>query len=94
MSAGVPASVAVAVAGRGSNTIRLAGRSDATVLRTLVALADRPLPDGQVLVAEVDCTVAAAMSTGGDVVVADPFAVSLDLAELLGVRLRQLRAAA
>jgi lambda repressor-like predicted transcriptional regulator len=94
VSAGVPTSIAAAVAGRGSITIRAARRSDAVALRTLAALADRPLPDGQVLVAEVDGTVAAAISTGGDVVVADPFAVSLDLAELLGLRLRQLRAAA
>jgi hypothetical protein len=94
MTPGAPTPIATAVAGRGAITIRRARPADGPALRRLAALADRRVPDGDVLVAEVDGEVVAASSTRSDVVVADPFAVTLDLVELLGLRTQQLRAAA
>lgn len=94
MTPGAPRPIATAVAGRGAITIRRARPADVPALRRLAALADRRVPDGEVLVAEVDGEVVAASSTRTDAVVADPFAVTLDLVELLGLRTQQLRAAA
>ncbi|MGL6279679.1 MAG: hypothetical protein ACRC50_09020 [Gaiella sp.] len=94
MSPGAPASIADAVASRGAITIRRATQSDGAALRRLAALADRRLPRGEVVVAEVDGAVVAAVSTDGSGIVADPFSVTLDLTELLGLRAQQLRSAA
>lgn len=94
MSPGAPTPIATAVAGRGAITIRRARPTDGPALRRLAALADRRVPDGDLLVAEVDGEVVAASSTRSEAVVADPFTVTLDLVELLGLRTQQLRAAA
>lgn len=94
MTPGAPTPIATAVAGRGAITIRRARASDQAALRRLAALADRRIPDGEVLVAEVDGEVVAASSTRSEAVVSDPFTVTLDLVELLGLRSQQLRAAA
>lgn len=94
MSPGAPTPIATAVAGRGAITIRRARPADEATLRRLAGLADRRVPDGEVLVAEVDGVVVAAASTASREVVADPFAVTLDLTELLALRSEQLRAAA
>jgi len=94
MSPGAPTPIATAVAARGAITIRRADPTDGPALRRLAALADRRVPDGDLLVAEVDGKVVAASSTRSEAVVADPFTVTLDLVELLGLRTQQLRAAA
>jgi hypothetical protein len=90
----LPATVASAVGRRGAITIRRALPTDGAALERLEGLADRRLPGGPLLVAEVDGEiVAAAPASGGDVV-SDPFRVTLDLAEFLRLRSSQLRAAA
>ena len=94
MTSRIPATVASAVGGRGTISIRHARPADGEALARLQGLADRRLPDVQLLVVEVDGElVAAAPAAGGDVV-SDPFRVTLDVAELLRLRSSQLRAAA
>lgn len=90
----LPASVAFAVAGRGRISLRRALPSDGNALARLEALADRRLPDGPLLVAEVDGDLVAAASVESGDAVTDPFRVTLDVQELLRLRSSQLRAAA
>ena len=94
MSSHVPATVASAVGGRCRILIRYAQPADGPALARLQDLADRRLPAGEVLVAEADDRLVAASPAAGGDVVTDPFAVTLDVVELLRLRSRQLRAAA
>jgi hypothetical protein len=94
MSPRVPVALASVVGARGSIVIRFARPSDAEALGRLQELAGRRLPDVRLLVAEADGELVAALPAGGDDVVSDPFRVTLDVAELLRLRSRQLRAAA
>lgn len=74
--------------------IRRARPTDGFALRTLAQLADRPAPTGDVILAESDGELIAAVSADGGSMVADPFVVTGDVVELLEVRARQLLAAA
>ena len=94
MTSRLPATVASAVGGRGTISIRRARPADGRAIARLEALADRRLPTGPILVAEVDGELVAAAPEDGGPVVSDPFRVTLDVAELLRLRSSQLRAAA
>ena len=94
MTSRLPAAVASAVGGRGRIALRRARPSDGSALARLEALAERRLPDGPLLLAEVDGELVAAVPEAGGTVVSDPFRVTLDVAELLRLRSSQLRAAA
>lgn len=74
--------------------IRRARPADGFAIRTLAQLADRPVPAGEVLLAESDGELVAAVGTDGGSPIADPFVVTGDVVELLEVRARQLVAAA
>jgi hypothetical protein len=71
-------------------TIREAVPGDAPRLRALSALDSRRPLSGRALVAEVDGEPRAAASVDGSVLVADPFFRSLEVAELLRLRISQL----
>lgn len=94
MRSRVPAAVASAVGGRGSIVIRRARPADGPALARLEGLAGRSLGTGPILVVEADGELVAAAAASGSVLVTDPFQVTLDVAELLRLRTRQLRAAA
>ena len=94
MTERLPFVVASAVGGRGTISIRRARPADGPALERLAALTDRRLPDGPLLVAEVDGELVATSSIAGGEILSDPFRVALDLAELLRLRSSQLRAAA
>src|SRR3954453_9333617 len=67
-------------------TIRRAGPADAAALARLAALDEaRPLA-GEVLVAEVDGTLWAAVELAGGRAIADPFRPTLAVRELLALR--------
>ena len=74
--------------------IRAARGSDGPVLRRLAELDSRPLPEGELLVAEADDEVIAALSVDTGDNVADPFRRTADVVDLLAYRARRLRAAA
>jgi hypothetical protein len=94
MTSRLPTTVASAVGGRGTISIRRARPADCRAIARLEALAERRLPAGPILLAEVDGELVAAAPEGGGQTVTDPFRVSLDVAELLRLRSSQLRAAA
>ena len=91
MTSRMPATVASAVGGRRSITIRDARTTDGAALARLEALAERMLGRAPILVAESDGELVAAASVQGGELVADPFRVTLDVTDLLQLRLRQLR---
>jgi len=72
--------------------IRLAGPADAGAIAYLAALEDSPSPAGPTLVAIVDDRIEAALPLEGGAPVANPFAPSGQLAELLTLRAEQLAA--
>jgi hypothetical protein len=74
--------------------IRLAGESDAQLLRDLAALDSAPPLAGPALLALVDEIPWAAHGLEDDRVIADPFRPSAEAAGLLRLRVSQLRAAA
>jgi hypothetical protein len=94
MTSRLPATVASAVGGRGTISIRRARPADGCAIARLEELADRRLPTGPILLAEVDGELVAAAPEEGGQAVSDPFRVTLDVAELLRLRSSQLRAAA
>ena len=63
--------------------IRTATEHDAPALARLAGLDSQPLPAGRVLLAEVDGTLRAALPIAGGRAVADPFAETAHLVELL-----------
>jgi hypothetical protein len=71
--------------------IRLATDDDATALRRLAQLDSARLPEGELLVAEVDGKLRAALRIADRAYVADPFWPSKELVRLLDVRARRLR---
>lgn len=73
-------------------TIRRAQDSDTEALRRLAALDSARVPAGDVLVAEVDGELRAALGVRGRHVVADPFHPSAGLVELLSARAASVRA--
>jgi hypothetical protein len=74
-----------------SSTIvmRLAHGSDAPALARLAELDSKRAPQGDVLVAEVDGVIAAALQLDGHVEIASPFLPSADLLALLDLRARR-----
>jgi hypothetical protein len=74
-------------------TIRMAGPADAAALRRLAALDSRPLPRGDVLLAEVGGEPRAALAVAGGETVADPFVPTAQLSSLLALRAEQVRRA-
>jgi hypothetical protein len=73
--------------------IRAARGSDGPALRRLAALDSSELPTGDLLVAETDHEVVAALSLDTGAGVADPFRRTADVVDLLAYRARGLRAA-
>src|SRR5215203_3913588 len=69
-------------------TIRQAGADDETALRRLAALDSTRVPDGPVLMAEIDGQPVAAISVLSGESFADPFVPTLELRRLLELRSR------
>lgn len=67
-------------------TIRRAKDQDAAALARLAALDSSDVPSGDILVAEENAELRAAVSLAGGTVIADPFHRTLSLVELLQVR--------
>ena len=71
--------------------IREAEPTDIRALARLAELDSRPLPGGEVLVAEADGRIRAALSVDRDAMIADPFEATAELAALLELRAEQIR---
>lgn len=71
--------------------IRPATASDRDAIVRLAQRDTRPAPEGQLLVAEVDGEIRAAVSMEGGSLIADPFHPTADLLALLEARSGQLR---
>jgi hypothetical protein len=71
--------------------IRRATDDDAADLRRLAQLDGARLPEGELLVAEVDGELRAALRIEDSAYVADPFFASKELVRLLDVRAKRLR---
>lgn len=76
-----------------SISLRLAAPADRVALERLAALDSAPALHGQVLLAETGGTLRAALSLRDDRAVADPFAPTAELVELLRTRAALLRGA-
>jgi hypothetical protein len=74
-----------------SITIRLATDDDAPALRRLAQLDGARLPEGELLVAEADGELRAALRITDSAYVADPFFPSRELVGMLDVRAKRLR---
>ena len=75
-------------------TMRLATSADAPALERLAALDEKPAPAEPVLVGVLMAKPVAALSLADGHVVADPFAPTGELVELMRLRARQLQRAA
>ena len=73
-----------------SVTIRRAEAADALAIRRVAELDSRPVPAGELLVAEVDGELRAAVALDGDAAIADPFFPTADAVALLRTRARAL----
>ncbi len=73
-------------------TIRPAFPDDREALERLAQLDSSPVPDGALLLAEVDGAIVAALSIEGGIAIADPFRPTAALVALLAQRAAQLRA--
>jgi len=71
--------------------IRRAADDDATALRRLAQLDGARLPDGDLLVAEAEGEIRAALRIDDSAYIADPFYASKELVGLLDVRAKRLR---
>jgi hypothetical protein len=89
----LPSTIASTVGSREEIALRLAHPADDAALDRLSQLAGRRLPESALLVAEADGHVVAAANAEGDVI-SDPFAVTIDVVELVRMRVGQLRRAA
>lgn len=74
-----------------SITIRAATEDDVPALRRLAQLDSAPQPEGDLLLAEVDGELRAALRITDRAYVADPFFPTRDLVALLDTRARRLR---
>src|SRR5438093_474407 len=74
-------------------TIRRSHARDRAALQRLAQLDSRRLAEGEVLVAEVDGELRAALPLEGGTGIADPFRPTAPLVSLLGLRAAQIRAA-
>ena len=70
--------------------IREAEVGDMPALLRLAELDSRHVPDGKLLVAQVDGEIRAAIGTRTGAVIADPFVPAAELAELLRLRAEQV----
>jgi hypothetical protein len=73
--------------------IRVAGADDAAGIRRLAALDSAAAPAGDMLLAEVDGEIRAAVSLDGRHAIADPFRSSAGELDLLRMRVAQMRLA-
>lgn len=73
-------------------TVREARPTDFEALVRLAALDSKRLPDGRLVVAEVDGRLLAAVPVRGGEAIADPFEYTANLVMLLELRAAQLRA--
>ena len=71
-------------------SLRIAGRDEDAALERLAQLAERPLPSGRALVAEVDGELRAALPLSSRQLLVDPFHPSAEVRELLKLRAAQL----
>lgn len=78
----------------GDVAIRNAEIADLPALLRLADLDSRRLPDGRLLLAEVDGQIVAARSSASGAVVADPFVPTAELQELLALRAAQVESSA
>jgi len=74
--------------------IRNATSGDGPALSRLAALDSAPVPFGEVVLAEVDGSLHAALHVHSGAVIADPFARTAELVELLRLHAARLRSAA
>ena len=74
-------------------TIRRSHAGDRAALQRLAQLDSRRLAEGELLVAEVEGELRAALPLGGGNAIADPFRPTAPLVSLLGLRAAQIRAA-
>jgi hypothetical protein len=79
-------------AGSTGISIRFAGAADREDVRRLALLDSAPVRDAELLVAEVDGRIQAALPLDGGRPFADPFEPSAELVRLLELRARQLEA--
>jgi hypothetical protein len=86
----LPASLAREIGARDSITIRASHGGDADRLERLAGLAGTELPEGELIVAESDDQLIAALFLRTGRVISDPFHVTSDLVALLRVRAAQL----
>lgn len=73
-------------------TVRLARSSDTRQLFSLAALDSASLPQGELVVAESDGRIVAALPLAGGPAIADPFHRTVALVQMLELRAAQLRA--
>ena len=74
-------------------TIRRSHPGDRAALQRLAQLDSRKLAEGELLVAEVEGELRAALPLDGGTAIADPFRPTAPLVSLLGLRAAQIRAA-
>jgi hypothetical protein len=74
-----------------SVTIRAARALDRAALRRVAQRDSRAVPEGELLVAEIDGELQAAIALGTGEVIADPFRPTAELVRMLGLRRGQLR---
>ena len=72
-------------------TIRLATEDDAIALKRLAQLDGTRLPEGELLVAEADGEIRAALRVADSAYVADPFFPSRELVGMLDTRAKAIR---
>ena len=84
-----PASATPATAG--SISVRVLGSDDRAAVTRLAGVDSAPMPRGELLGAEADGTLIAALSLSDGTVMADPFRASSAAVELLQLRAKQLR---
>ena len=78
--------------GYDSVAVRVARREDAAAIRRVAALDGKRVPTGEVLVAEADSEIIAALSVSDGTRVADPFRWTSDVVALMEMRASQLQA--
>jgi hypothetical protein len=93
MTPRLPLSLGSAGESRDGIVIRHPLPTDDAAIGALSDLTGRPLPAGNLLVAEVDGELVALAGDDG-ATLGDPFRVTLDVVELLELRVRQLRTVA
>jgi hypothetical protein len=78
--------------GYDSVAVRIARAEDTAAIRRVAALDGKELPMGEVLVAEADSEIIAALSVSDGTRVADPFRWTSDVVALMEMRAAQLQA--